>query len=183
MVDEIVYTFKFNTLPNISVLKEECKIWLSTVLNKFDKDRGYKAFSFFSVITKNWFIHETKKFIQQSQKEVQYTELSKELESLYSLSDESDYLILRERKEFWYQFRKEIDHWSKKDLKENEKRVLQAVIILLDNIEDIEILNKKAFYLYLREITGLSSKRVISVLNKFKKIYRNFVREWKDPTI
>ena len=36
MVDKIVYTYKFTTLPNIDVLKDECKIWLTTILDKFD---------------------------------------------------------------------------------------------------------------------------------------------------
>ena len=50
MVDKIVYTYKFNTLPNVDSLKEECKIWLVTILEKFDPEKGHKAFSYFSVI-------------------------------------------------------------------------------------------------------------------------------------
>ena len=36
MVDKIVYTYKFTTLPNVESLQEECKIWLTTILDKFD---------------------------------------------------------------------------------------------------------------------------------------------------
>ena len=36
MVDKIVYTYKFTTLPNIDELRDECKIWLTTILEKFD---------------------------------------------------------------------------------------------------------------------------------------------------
>ena len=61
MVDKIAYTYKFTSLPNIEDLKEECKIWLTTILDKFDVSKGSKAFSYFSVITKNWFIHKVKK--------------------------------------------------------------------------------------------------------------------------
>ena len=52
MVDKIIYTYKFNNLPNIEVLADECKIWLTTILAKFDPDKGHKAFSYFSVINK-----------------------------------------------------------------------------------------------------------------------------------
>ena len=31
MVDKIVYTYKFTTLPNIDALKDECKVWLYVV--------------------------------------------------------------------------------------------------------------------------------------------------------
>ena len=53
MVNKIVYTYKFSNLPNIDLLMEECKVWLTTILQKYDADRGSKAFSYFSVITKN----------------------------------------------------------------------------------------------------------------------------------
>ena len=36
MVDKIIYTYRFTSLPNIDVLKDECKIWLTTILDKFD---------------------------------------------------------------------------------------------------------------------------------------------------
>jgi DNA-directed RNA polymerase specialized sigma subunit len=61
MVDKIVFTYKFTTLPNIDSLRDECKIWLITILDKYDVNKGSKAFSYFSVITKNWFIHKVKK--------------------------------------------------------------------------------------------------------------------------
>ena len=36
MVDKIVFTYKFTTLPNIDELREECKIWLTTILDKYN---------------------------------------------------------------------------------------------------------------------------------------------------
>ena len=68
LVDKIVYTYKFNNLPNIDYLKDDCKVWLTTILNKYDPNRGSKAFSYFSVITKNWFIHKVKKNAQAAKK-------------------------------------------------------------------------------------------------------------------
>ena len=56
MVDKIVYTYKFTSLPNIAELQQDCKVMLVTILHKYDPSKGSKAFSYFSVITKNWFI-------------------------------------------------------------------------------------------------------------------------------
>ena len=39
MVDKIVYTYKFNNLPNIDYLKDDCKIWLMTILDKYDPSK------------------------------------------------------------------------------------------------------------------------------------------------
>jgi hypothetical protein len=47
MVDKIVFTYKFTTLPNIDYLRDECKVWLMTILDKYDPDKGYKAFLVF----------------------------------------------------------------------------------------------------------------------------------------
>ena len=46
MVDKIVYTYKFTNLPNIDSLKDECKVWLTTILDKYDPNKGSKACSF-----------------------------------------------------------------------------------------------------------------------------------------
>ena len=75
MVDKIVYTYKFTTLPNIDALKDECKVWLTTILDKYDPSKGSKAFSYFSFITKNWFIHKVKKNAKRARTEVLYDEM------------------------------------------------------------------------------------------------------------
>ena len=53
MVDKIVYTYRFTSLPNIGYLQDECKVWLTTILDKFDPSKGSKAFSYFSVMSNN----------------------------------------------------------------------------------------------------------------------------------
>ena len=35
LVDKIVYTYKFTSLENIDYHKDDCKIWLTTILGKF----------------------------------------------------------------------------------------------------------------------------------------------------
>lgn len=182
MVDKIVYTYRFTSLPNIEVLQDECKIWLTTILDKFDPSKGSKAFSYFSVITKNWFIHKTKKSAQRSRREVQYDDLPKELEQEH-LSTNNSYMTKREEMEFWSFLMSEMEGWSQENLKENERKVLQAVKILFENIEDIEIFNKKAIYLYIREITGLNTKQVVNNLNKIRAKYQTFKKNWNEGEV
>ena len=79
MVDKIVFTYKFTNLPNIDELREDCKVWLTTILEKYDPNRGSKAFSYFSVITKNWFIHKVKKNTKRAQREVDYEDAQAEI--------------------------------------------------------------------------------------------------------
>ena len=182
MVDKIVYTYRFTTLPNIDELRDDCKVWLTTILAKYDPNRGSKAFSYFSVITKNWFIHQVKKTSKRAKREVDFDLVAGEVYDKVMMA-EDEYHHIQEQKEFWEQLWNEINSWDLKQMSENEKKVYDAVKILLDSIEDIEIFNKKAVYLYLRELTGLSTKQIVSQLNKMRKKYRAFRSDWDNGKI
>tara|TARA_Y100000034_G_scaffold79628_1_gene95565 strand:+ start:431 stop:1009 length:579 start_codon:yes stop_codon:yes gene_type:complete len=178
MVDKIVFTYKFTTLPNIDSLRDECKIWLMTIVDKYDQSKGSKAFSYFSVITKNWFIHKVKRQQKRNKREIDYDNIAKKYEEQYLSTDES-YLSNREIDEFWEYFYKEIQSWDASQMKENDYKVYQAINILFESKEDIEIFNKKAIYLYLREITGLNTKQIVNSLKKFRKKYQTFKQDWE----
>jgi len=176
MVDKIVYTYKFNNLPNIDYLKDDCKLWLITILDKYDPERKSKAFSYFSVITKNWFIHKVKQNSKRLKRDVQYEDIAEiELEQFQA---ENAYETNRENQEFWQNLFEEIDSWENMKLKEHERKVLKAIKILFSSVDDIEIFNKKAIYLYMREITGLNTKQIVNNLNRLRKRYRSFKSEW-----
>ena len=170
MICKIVFTYKFTNLPNIETLKDECEIHLITILSNFDPSKGSKAFSYFSVITKNWFIAKVKKTAIQLRREAHYDEISKQVE-MEHLSIYNKYDKEREKKEFMEHLWEEIRRWEKQNLKENERKVLEAIKILFTDADAIEIFNKKAIYLYIREITNL---------NKFRIEYGNFKKKWND---
>ena len=179
MVDKIVFTYKFTNLPNCDSLRDECKIWLMTILDKFDPSKGSAAFSYFSVITKNWFIHKVKKQQKRNRREIDYENISKSYEEKYLSTDES-YLTYREEEEFWKSFYTELQSWDISQMKENDIKVYKAINILFESKDDIEIFNKKAIYLYLREITGLNTKQIVNSLKKFRKKYGNFKYDWEN---
>lgn len=177
MVDKIVFTYKFTNLPNIDELRQDCKVWLTTILEKYDPNRGSKAFSYFSVITKNWFIHKVKKNTKRAQREVDYEDAAAEI-SEKMVDNGEKYIEERMDREFWEHLTKEIDSWSKMQMTENEKIVYDAVRTLFNSADQLDILNKKAVYLYLREITGLNTKQIVSQLNKMRRRYWTFKDNW-----
>jgi hypothetical protein len=181
MVNKIIFTYKFNTLPNIGPLSDDCKIWLTTILDKYDPNKGSKAFSYFSVVTKNWFIHKVKTNSKRLKRETSYENIVEMggSDSLGASSAEVDYVEQRAEAEFWNSLLCQIEIWDTGNLKQNEKSVLEAVKVLLHNIEDIEIFNKKAVYLYLRELTGLNTKQVVNNLNKLREKYSTFKNKWE----
>tara|TARA_B100000287_G_scaffold431289_1_gene488247 strand:- start:494 stop:1270 length:777 start_codon:yes stop_codon:yes gene_type:complete len=182
LVDKIVYTYKFTTLPNIDDLRDECKIWLTTVLDKFNPDKGSKAFSYFSVITKNWFIHKVKKHAIQRQREITFDQIPRTIEEKY-LATYNPYEEELDLRQFRAALNAEIEKWGNMPMKASEEKVYKAVKILLENPDDIEIFNKKAIYLYLRELTGLNTKQVVSNLNKLREKYKVFKANWDEGNI
>lgn len=177
MVDKIVYTYKFNTLPNIQELQSDCKVMLVTILHKFDPSKGSKAFSYFSVITKNWFIAQVKKNAKKNRRE---TSFEQQVENGYEAGAEDMYHELREREEFMGLLKEEINSWESASMRPNEKKVYEAIKTLLENADKLEIFNKKAIYLYLREITGLNTKQIVSQLSKMREKYSDFKRRYEN---
>jgi len=182
MVDKIVFTYRFTSLPDVDDLREDCKVYLATILSKFDPNKGSKAFSYFSVITKNWFIHKVKKNKKKMEREVSLdiAELDPEI---HFIDKSESYQAKTIRKERIEQLKKEMETWQVDFSKEKEKKVYDAVMILFDSVDDIEIFNKKAIYLYLREITGMNTKQIVSQLNKMRKRYREFQKDWNNGKI
>jgi hypothetical protein len=182
MVNKIIFTYKFNTLPNIDQLRDECKIWLTTILDKYDTTKGSKAFSYYSVITKNWFIQNVKKTNKEKKREVSIEDAEIEIDEEVE-TNPNDYEGARENSEFWTHLMGEISQWEKLDLRENERKVLNSIIHIFNNIDNIEIFNKKAIYLYIRELTGLNTKQVVSGLSGIKAKYKIFKENWDDGEI
>ena len=180
LVDKIVYTYKFTTLPNVDSLREECKAWLVTILDKYDPSKGSKAFSYFSVVTKNWFIHKVKKTTKRLKTE---SSLDQRQISDDVLVSDNPYESDREKTEFINHFRGNLDEWHAAADKENELKVINAIKVLFEHSDDIEIFNKKAIYLYMREITDLNTKQIATVLTKLKVKYRGFKADWDDGEI
>jgi hypothetical protein len=75
------------------------------------------------------------------------------------------------KEEFLSVLKDDIKRWRDKFDKEQEKIVLEAIIVLLENPDLIPFYNKKGVYLYIREITGLNTKQVVTNLTKFRKKY------------
>ena len=73
--------------------------------------------------------------------------------------------------------------WNDLQLKDNERKVLDAINVLFENIDQIEIFNKKAIYLYIREITGLNTKQIVNNLKRIRKKYKDFKDQWVKGSI
>jgi len=180
LINNIIYTFKFQDLPNVDSLKNECKIWVTTILDKFDPEKGSAAFAFFTVVIKNWFIAQVKTRKKKLQTETSYEDIQELLE--HQLIVENEYETSREHREYITFLKQEIDSWDKgcrkNVLGHNDIKVIHALQDLFDRADSIEIFNKKAIYLHIRELTGLNTKQITRSIKKLHPRYEKFKKGW-----
>lgn len=177
LIENLIFVYSFFNIDDIDTLKRDCLANLYEMIPKFDPDKGYKGFSYFNVVAKNWFVQKTRERNKRNRLE---SELYYDLDSehiknnqAFSISSHEDDI---EEREFWIKFYEEIDFWRSKLTKKTERQVLEAVIFIMKNTDLVTIYNKKAVYLYLRDLTGLNTKQVVVNLKKIKSLYV----KWKD---
>lgn len=162
-------------------LKNECLEFLYGVINKFKAERGSKAFSYFNVVGKNWLTIKSK----QNAKVVQnYVSLdNREALSKHDLDLIEDHNFFPSiedvltTEDISKNLRQLVETLKGKAKTDNERLCLDAINILIENIDEIDLLSKRAVMLYIREITGLSSKQLSIVLSSLKKQYKTIKEE------
>jgi len=177
LAENLINIHKFTSLhDSYDDLKNDCSNFLFETICKFDPERGSNAFSYFNVVAKNWLIIRTK---QKSQRIKRYTSLDDPL----SLSA-SENRILEERNlqpspeqqlenqiqataviELLYEIRT-------KAKSANELACINSIITIFENIDELDLLNKSAVLLYMRELSGLSPKQLTTTMQSVKKHWR-----------
>jgi len=123
---------------------------------------------------KNFFIQKAKQYKKKTETDISFDKNIINFLENNEKTVERSCDVIAEKKEFILLLREEIKSWKKKFIKEQERVVLDGIILLFFNPDLAEILNKKGIFLYLREITGLNTKQIVNSLGKFRKKYNLF---------
>jgi hypothetical protein len=62
--------------------------------------------------------------------------------------------------------------------KDQDRKVCDAVNVLFKRRENLEIFNKKALYIYIREMTGVETPVITKVTKVLKKLYKKLYQEY-----
>ena len=181
LAENILNTFKFSYFQ-CSHLEEQQEVVSNLVSNihKYKPDNG-KALSYFSIIAKNFLIlynngnyRKFKKHVSVDDEET--TNIDLELSSIPTNPTNK-----KEISEF---FKLMIDYWDvnieKIFKKQNELQIAYAVLEIFRNSDRIENFNKKALYLYIREMTNCKTQNITKVVNKMKDMQKRIQIEYKE---
>ena len=67
---------------------------------------------------------------------------------------------------------KELESRARNDA---EKRCCAAILHVFENVDQLDFLNKRAVFVYVRDISGLNSKQLSVCMSSIRKIYREIV--------
>lgn len=180
LIESVINVYKFRrTIHDIDQAEQECLVHIYTALVRFDPDRGTKAFSYFNQITKNFFIAAYRKQQRNASRNLFYDDVLKT--GANEATDQTAEIDAYEQTEFANFIMHEAEtRWLPAAAKENDEIVISAVIELFKQAEGLEILSKRAVYVYLREITGLETKKITNAISKLKKRYSYSMKRFEE---
>lgn len=172
LAENIINRFKFPYVNHsFEDTKKQVVSFLCIHLSKYTEDKG-KAFSYFSVIAKNYLILHNNNGYKNEKRSVY---LSDEIESEVPIEEILQLEVIdpelqEEAQEF---IKLLIEYWDNNITrifkKKRDIEIASAVIEMFRRVDNIENFNKKAVYLMIREMTNCKTSYITKVINKMKK--------------
>ena len=173
LTENIIHTFKFyyTEVDNIEDLQHEIITFLLTKIHLFDPSKGAKAYSYFGTIVKRYLIISNTKNYKKRVDKVPVEELETNEDYSYTLDDDGQH---KDRLSYFIDDYTEYVTDNIFDLfpKEDDAKIADAILELFRKRENIDIFNKKALYIYIREIIDAKTPKITKIANRLYDIFR-----------
>ena len=176
--ENIIHTFKFyyTEVDNIEDLKYEVVSFLLQKLHLYDQSKG-KAYSYFGTIAKRYLIIYNQKNYKKLVSKIQVQDIDDENKTHHSVvynpeEQDIDRLDILE-KLIQYIDDRLLDIFTK----EEDIKAADAILEVFKKRENIDVFNKKALFIYVKEIANVQSNTITKVIKKFKQIYLSLLNE------
>jgi|TARA_A100000171_G_C2105372_1_gene132016 hypothetical protein len=173
LTQNIIHTFKFyhTEVENLEHLQHEIITFLLSKMHLFDPTRGAKAYSYFGTIVKRWLILYNTKNYKKKIKKVPIDILTSDNSThTYKPGDESVKSDLDKYVDIF------VDHVSENIFelfpKKNDAQIADAILELFRKRETLEVFNKKALYIYIREIVDVKTPKITKIADKLHDIFK-----------
>ena len=172
LTENIIHTFKFyyTEVDNITDLQHEVITFLLSKIHLFKPEKGAKAFSYFGTIAKRYLILSNQKNYKKRIDTAPIEILEESENHSYNL-DESSY---NERLSSFIDLY--IEHCTQNIYelfpKEYDARIADAILELFRKRENLDIFNKKALYIYIREIIDAKTPKITKIANQLYDIFK-----------
>tara|TARA_R110000744_G_scaffold230053_2_gene348200 strand:- start:2416 stop:3189 length:774 start_codon:yes stop_codon:yes gene_type:complete len=178
--ENIIHTFKFYYFDGgTREVQQEVIAFLIEKMNKFTPGKG-KAFSYFGQITKNYLIQNNNKNYKEliNKSPITVIDLKRDLGAEEALQDKREGLDMF-MDSFVLYYDKQIEEKFKS---QRDKKIAYATLKLFEDRKSIEIFNKKALYILIREMTNTKTQHITKVVNVIKVDFKNLYKRFENGT-
>ena len=176
LTENIIHTFKFyyTEVDNIEDLQHEVITFLLSKIHLFNPEKGAKAFSYFGTIAKRYLILSNQKNYKKRIDTIGLDAIEEDEEHSYTIDDSSH----DERLSMFIDIYTEYCTQNIYTLfpKEYDARIADAILELFRKRENLDIFNKKALYIYIREIIDVKTPKITKIADQLYDIFKeNYV--------
>ena len=172
LVENIINTYKFTYFDyGFRDLQHEVVSNLVINIHKFDETKGSKAFSYFSVVAKNY-------LILNNNANYKKLKIHDDIDTLFYKGEYDENIEKSPTGEI---FRGTVTYLDSKleslFPKKSDRIVAESILYLCKNKDSIDNFNKKALYIMIREMTDVKTSKITQISNVFRKIYPKIQQE------
>ena len=177
LCENIIHTFKFYYFDVSSEeVKNEVVSFLVMNMHKYTAGKG-KAFSYFSIVAKNYLIlHNNNNYKKmKTHDKIDVMDWDRSIQTEISQQNTN-----QEFSEFVQQM---LEYWDNNInvifRRQKDVRVADAVLHIFRIKGSIELFNKKALYILIREMTQSNTQHITRVINVMKKYQKGIYKEFQ----
>ena len=200
LTQNIIHTFKFyyTEVENLEDLQHELMVFLLSKIHLFKPEKGAKAYSYFGTIVKRWLIVYNTKNYGKKIKNIQINDLANysnldASEPGFILSQKMEDNLDRvtegafegdEMSNKGYKYEDKLSIFIDRYVGEcteriykifpkgNDAKIADAILELFRKRDAIDVFNKKALYIYIREMIDVKTPKITKIANVLYKIFK-----------
>ena len=169
LAENIINTFKFTYFDyGFNDIKHETVAFMVMNMHKYDHTKGSKAFSYFSVVAKNY-------LILHNNNNYKMLKMHDSIDTIKHNPDKVDY----DYTDFLNAVAKYFDvNIPNIFRKKRDIDIAYAVVELMNQRQEIENFNKKSLYILIREMTNVDTNHITKVVNVMRRKYKVLLNEY-----
>ena len=173
LTENIIHTFKFyyTEVDTIPELQHEVVTFLLEKLHLYDQTKG-KAFSYFGTITKRYLILYNNANYKKLKDKASVEAIDEDKTILIDIVNNGKDVYEDKTPSFFKQFTKYADgKLFELFPKHKDAQIADAILELFRKNDNIDIFNKKALYIYVKEMTEASTPQITKIIKRLKLVY------------
>ena len=172
LTENIIHTFKFyyTEVDNIEDLQHEVITFLLSKIHLYDQTKGAKAYSYFGTIAKRYLILSNQKNYKKRVDTAPIEILEEDENHSYNIDGDN-------HDERLSQFIDQYTEYCTQNIfeifpKEYDAQIADAILELFRKRENLDVFNKKALYIYIREQVDVKTPKITKIANQLYDIFK-----------